>query len=84
MGTGKHAKPKRVFEGDVLLVCDQGRFPAVFRPDPPDGWQVVRICPFVTAPGDKQQQAGLKGDFLHSAAKLSLAAASQLPARSDL
>ena len=84
MGTGKHPKPKYVFEGDVSPIWDQGRFPAAFWPDPPDDWHVVHICPFVTAPGDKQQQAGLKGDFLRSAAKLSLAAASQLPARSDL
>lgn len=77
-------KPKGIFEDDVPPLWDRGRFPAAFWPDPPNGWHVVRICPFVTAPGDKQQQAGWKGDFLRSAAKLSLAAASQLPARSDL
>lgn len=35
-GTGKHPKLKGVFEGDVSLVWDQGRFPAAFWPDPPD------------------------------------------------
>lgn len=75
---------KAFCEDGVPPLWDRGRFPAAFWPHPPDGWHVVRICPFVTAPGDKQQQAGWKGDFLRSAAKLSLAAASQLPARSDL
>lgn len=74
---------KVFFEGDSKNIANQVRFPAEFWPDLPKGWHVVHLS-FCHAQGDKQQQAGLKGDFLHSAAKPSLAAASQLPARSDL
>lgn len=44
-GTGKHPKPKGVFEGeDVSPVWDQGRFPAVFWPDP-SGCPRLSFCP---------------------------------------
>lgn len=59
------------------------RLPIVLQADPLNSWHVAYICSFVTF-WETNNSRRVKGGFLCSRASLSFAAASQLPARSDL